>query len=400
MAKQMAEQTGRQNEVLDVWHTGPGTLAGRYLRTFWQPVYRAEDLQPGRAVPIELMSEHLTLYRGEGGTPHVAAFRCAHRGTQLSTGWVEGDSIRCRYHGWRYDGTGQCVEQPGEPESFAAKVRIRSYPTQEYLGLIFVYLADGEPPPIRRHPDFEGPGFLDLEVPEYWPCNYFNRVENACDAAHVPYTHYESLKRAREKRGDAAIPARGRDLYFMTEPEETVYGIRSKATQFHMPNANQDDEAGAGAVSASGRALSRRGVVNASTAASASRIRWRVPVNDGMNVTFSVTKLRISEEEKEAYLKNHDEYQAFFQKNSPADVGEKILAGKMTAEEIDRNATIANTFSTEDYLTQVGQPPIDQREPEILGKVDRGVFLLRKIWQRELRAFAEGRPTKQWGPKE
>src|SRR5207245_5192386 len=82
---------------------GPGTLAGRYLRTFWQPVYRAQDLPAGRAKPIRIMNEDFTLYRGEGGTPHLLAFRCAHRGTQLSTGWVEGDELRCFYHGWKYD---------------------------------------------------------------------------------------------------------------------------------------------------------------------------------------------------------------------------------------------------------------------------------------------------------
>jgi len=51
----------------------------------------ARDLPDGRAKPVRIMSEDLTVYRGEGGTPHVVAFRCAHRGTQLSTGWVEGD---------------------------------------------------------------------------------------------------------------------------------------------------------------------------------------------------------------------------------------------------------------------------------------------------------------------
>src|SRR6478672_7692047 len=69
---------------MDFVHTGPGTLAGRYLRMFWQPVYRAQDLAAGRAVPIQIMSEHLTLYRGESGAPHLVDFRCAHRGTQLS----------------------------------------------------------------------------------------------------------------------------------------------------------------------------------------------------------------------------------------------------------------------------------------------------------------------------
>src|SRR5919202_5128287 len=96
----------------DSAHTGPGTLAGRFMRRFWQPVYLARELAPGYAKPIKIMSEEFTLYRGEDGAPHVVAFRCAHRGTQLSTGWVEGDCIRCFYHGWKYDGSGQCVEMP------------------------------------------------------------------------------------------------------------------------------------------------------------------------------------------------------------------------------------------------------------------------------------------------
>src|SRR4051794_20493761 len=88
--------------------TGPGTVAGRYMRMFWQPVYRAQDLAPGRAVPVQVMGEHLTLYRGaepsadtplpnpplRGPQAHLVAFRCAHRGTQLSVGWVEDDCIR------------------------------------------------------------------------------------------------------------------------------------------------------------------------------------------------------------------------------------------------------------------------------------------------------------------
>src|SRR5207244_10946251 len=88
----------------DYVHIGPGTLAGRYLRMFWQPVYRSQDLAAGKMVPIRIMGEDLTLYRGANGEAHVMAFRCAHRGTQLSTGWVEVDDIRCRYHGWQYDG--------------------------------------------------------------------------------------------------------------------------------------------------------------------------------------------------------------------------------------------------------------------------------------------------------
>lgn len=67
----------------DFAHTGPGTLAGRYLRSLWQPVCVAEHLAPGCAAPIRIMGEDFTLYRGEGGGAHLMAFRCAHRGTQF-----------------------------------------------------------------------------------------------------------------------------------------------------------------------------------------------------------------------------------------------------------------------------------------------------------------------------
>ncbi|MBM2811389.1 MAG: Rieske (2Fe-2S) domain protein [Chloroflexi bacterium] len=145
----------------DYVHIGPGTLGGRYMRTFWHPVYRAQDLQPGRAAPIQVLGERVTLYRGESGRPYLIAFRCAHRGSQLSVGWIEGDDLHCRYHGWAYGGNGQCVLQPGEDEDYASKIRVPAYPAEEHLGLIFVYLGEGEPPELRRFPDFDRPGVLE-----------------------------------------------------------------------------------------------------------------------------------------------------------------------------------------------------------------------------------------------
>ena len=64
------------------------------MRRFWHPVGIAEALPRGRAKPLRIMSEDVTLYRGEAGDVHCVSFRCAHRGRQLSTGWVEGDEIR------------------------------------------------------------------------------------------------------------------------------------------------------------------------------------------------------------------------------------------------------------------------------------------------------------------
>ena len=375
----------------DFVHTGPGTLAGRYLRMFWQPVARSQDLVAGPPVPVHLMHESFTLFRGESGSPHLVDFRCAHRSTQLSIGWVEGDSIRCRYHGWRYDGSGQCVEQPGEDPSFASKVRIRSYPCEEYLGLVFAYLGEGDPPPMRRFLEFDRPGVLEQGMPQIWPCNYFNRVEN--DPGHVPYTHRESARR----RG-ATSQLAPRD----TRSEETVFGVRSvvytpdgppQYIDFHMPNINQ---VRSGAV-----VTPRDTLKDARSLPGRNSLFWRVPIDDARHITYVADLIPLVGEAAESYRQRQSQLQ-----NDELDEGddwkisEAVLAGKMRLEDVDLDLSPAKLFWMEDYLTQSGQGAIPDRALEHLGRVDESVVLKRRIWQRELRALAEDRPLKEWTESE
>ena len=81
-----------------VW-SGPGSLPGRYLRSFWQPVYHISDLEPGLAARLRIMGESFTIYRGKSGDFYITEARCPHRKTLLSIGWVEKECIRCFYHG-------------------------------------------------------------------------------------------------------------------------------------------------------------------------------------------------------------------------------------------------------------------------------------------------------------
>ena len=87
-----AKKSGKL-QLADLEAVGPGTPAGRYFRKFWQPVMRARNLAPGRAKPIEILGEKFTIYRGESGQSCLVSYRCPHRGTPLSLGWVEGDDI-------------------------------------------------------------------------------------------------------------------------------------------------------------------------------------------------------------------------------------------------------------------------------------------------------------------
>jgi 5,5'-dehydrodivanillate O-demethylase len=383
-----------EQESIDLERTDPGTLAGRYLRRFWLPVYRAEDLPPGRTAPIRIMGEDFTLYRGEGahpnplpegeGTPHLVAFRCAHRGTQLSTGWVEGDCIRCRYHGWKYDGDGQCVEQPGEAEGLPAKVRVRGYPVRDYLGLVFAYLGAGEPPPFLRYPDFERPGIRFAIRPEYWPCNYFNRLDNDPDGFHVLYTHRESIRRANRTDQYATRSVSAEETEYGVRTMLLVPGERREYLHSHMPISNQ--------IRVKTGVASERG---ADTTAWEDRITWAVPIDAETSARFEVNLVRLVGAEARAYEEARRRALAA-QTVAPNELGEAILAGKMRIEDLEGGLSAYETFRIEDYVTQVGQGRIHARSGERLSHSDAGVILRRKLWQEELRALAEGRPLREW----
>ena len=115
-------------------HTGPGTLAGRYLRRFWQPVALAAELPLGHAQPIRMMSEDFTLYRGEDGAPHVVAPRCAHRARSLAPAGWRATACAASTTAGSTTPPASASRCPPRTQSFPPKVRIASYPTEEYLG--------------------------------------------------------------------------------------------------------------------------------------------------------------------------------------------------------------------------------------------------------------------------
>jgi 5,5'-dehydrodivanillate O-demethylase len=371
---------GKTADYNDFVHTGPETLAGRYMRLFWQPVYRSKDLHAGHAKPIRIMSEDFTLYRGEQGAAHVVAFRCAHRGTQLSAGWVEGDCLRCAYHGWKYDGSGQCIEQPVEEKPFVQKIRIRSCPTTEYLGLIFAYFGEGKPPPLPCYPHFEIEGLLDTLSNALWPCNFFQHLENAGDAAHLPFTHRDSYFSADARSGIPRAISRAETSWGLVT-RVTFPGGATQIYNFGMPNIHDiripapdpeipwDD-----------------------------RIAWTVPVDDDVCVTFRVRLLPITGAAAERYLARQ---QSALSSDGPTapELGAAVLSGKIRFQDLRDSAKNAIAYvNAQDYVVQVGQGRIADRTNEHLGRSDLGVILFRKIWQRELRALKGSRPLKKWTP--
>lgn len=357
-----------------VVRTGPGTLAGRYLRSFWQPVYHSADIAAGAAKPLRIMSETFTLYRGASGALHLVDGFCPHRGMQLSAGTVEGEAIRCFYHGWKFDGAGECIEQPAEESSFCAKVRVRSYPVREYLGLAFAFLGDGEPPVLPLYPEFE---YFDglLEIDSYQRgCNYYQNLENALDMSHVGYVH-----------GDNVAAFSGIGLGRALTAEEGDWGVeyafrradgQVRINHFGMPN-----------------------VFHIYALPTDPEIRWQeslfwwVPIDDVSHVQFSLhrvpatgaTAVRIRERREARRTRIDLAHQR---------LAEEILGGTMTLREVDPDR--CDLVRLQDDIAQVGQGRIADRSRDHPGRADVGVIALRKLWRRELHALSQGRPTKRW----
>jgi 5,5'-dehydrodivanillate O-demethylase len=369
----------KQLRYEDLISTKAGTLAGTLMRRFWHPIYRAEEIQVGQAKPVQIMSEHFTLYRGETGAPHVVEFRCPHRGTQLSAGWVEGDSIRCMYHGWCFNDTGQCTEQPAEEKSFAAKIRIRSYPTREYLGLIFAYFGAGEAPAFPRYRHMEEDGVLEVLSTEIWPCNFFQRIDNNGDTYHVPFVHRGAYS-ASSDNNRSGLP----DI----SKEESPWGTTGYASfapgwrnvfQFFMPNV-----------------YAFRNPSPEPECASEDRMQWDIPLDDEHSLEFRLRRLPLSGEAAHEYRARHAS-STNQPKISVAQMGEAVLSGKLSFQDLDNFfKDKISLVHTQDYVAQVGQGPLSDRRREHLGRSDTGIILFRKIWERELRALAEGRPLKKW----
>ena len=165
------------------------TVRDPVLEGTWIVVARADEIgdQPFAA---SLLGERLVLWR-DGD--EVRAFKdlCIHRGTPLSLGRVEGSTLVCAYHGWRYDGSGRCTTIPAQPEGtpIPTKARALSYPCAVRYGLVWVAF---ETPtmPIPEHPEAAledhrtllcGPYLLEAEAPRV--------IENFLDVSHLMWVH-------------------------------------------------------------------------------------------------------------------------------------------------------------------------------------------------------------------
>ena len=221
------------NEAL--CRVGRGTPMGELYRRFWIPMLLSEEVgaPDGPPVRVRLLGDDLVAFRDTRGVVGLIDPYCPHRGANLYWGRNEECGIRCVYHGWKFDTTGQCVDLPNTPEgeTYREKVQIRAYPTWEKAGIIWAYLG-----PADKEPPKPGHPWLDLPDTHRYvkrfeiECNFIQAIDGDYDPSHAFFLH-STLDGNRTNKAAAANLTTGSGVFegitfFDSEAVETDYGLQ------------------------------------------------------------------------------------------------------------------------------------------------------------------------------
>lgn len=344
---------------------GPGTPMGEVMRRYWQPVGLSSDAT-NTPRQVRILCEDLILFRDETGRPGLLYPRCAHRGTSLYYGKVEGRGIRCCYHGWLFDVEGHCLEQPMEPEGGLHRDKIRQpgYPLREEYGMIFAYM--GPPEETPAFPVF--PFFNDLTDDEQIaaddtsigsgggvivPCNWLQAFENVVDPFHVPILHGSfsgmQFTEALASTPECDFETTERGVKVISKREMPDQSTFLRITEVMIPNI---------------RLVPNPRPDNFEPCTKAG---WVVPIDDYSHRIYSLG--RVKRGVNMAY-----EVRQLFNGRSWYD---------LTEEE--------HRAMPGDYEAQVGQGAMTFHSEEHLATSDRGVVMLRRLLREQVQLVAHGK---------
>src|SRR5690606_34613491 len=187
---------------------GAGPDARLYLRDCWYVAGWSHELAVHGMLALTIINEPVLVYRKADGSLASLADQCCHRHAPLSMGRLEGDDLRCMYHGLKFNAEGRCIEIPGTPD-VPERFRVRSYPVREAHGWIWVWMGDPAKADESLIPGATGPddpacsmntGHLDYDA------NYLLVNDNLTDFSHIAFAHENSF--AAGNSGAYAFPPR------------------------------------------------------------------------------------------------------------------------------------------------------------------------------------------------
>jgi 5,5'-dehydrodivanillate O-demethylase oxygenase subunit len=341
--------------------TAAGTPMGNLLRRYWWPIAGVSEFAKQATKPVRLLGEDLVLYKDLGGNWGLIDRHCRHRRADLSYGFVEQCGLRCNYHGWLYDQTGACIEQPFEdlahPEmKLKEQVRLTAYPVEAHGGLLWAYLG---PQPAPLVPNWEfftwKNGFRQVVISEI-PCNWFQCQENSIDPVHFEWMHSNWAVRLKGEAGPYGPKHTRIDF------TEFDYGFQYKRIR---TDTNETDR-----LWTIGRVcLWPNGLFTGN------HVEFRVPVDDENTLSITWHFARVPKDRE-----------PFVQETIPT------WHGPIKDETTGR--WISSHVMNQDFIAWVGQGAVADRSKEYLGASDRGIVMVRRRFLGDMQAVAEGKDPK------
>lgn len=171
-----------------------------FLKNCWYVAAWDYELLDGKKLARTILEKPVVVFRGESGKYIAFDDRCCHRGAPLSMGRVEGDCLRCMYHGMKYDPSGACIEIPGQ-DRIPKTLRVHSYPVEERGHLLWIWMGDpalADPALIVDYPPLYDTQWRGLPAYLHYDANWLLIVDNLSDFAHLAFVHTNTLGGSEE----------------------------------------------------------------------------------------------------------------------------------------------------------------------------------------------------------
>jgi phenylpropionate dioxygenase-like ring-hydroxylating dioxygenase large terminal subunit len=206
------------------------------LRNMWYPVCQSSHVKQ-HPLGIHRLATDIVLWRDSRGKIHAHDDRCLHRGAKLSIGQIVNDTLRCAYHGWCYDTTGQCTTIPTSKTAqskLAPRLRLQQFETQERAGLVWAYFLETDTapvPPLIIPEELEDPAYSGFICEAEWKANWILILENLADPMHGPFLHGQSLTLSRGALEDDMRTRRTEDGFIVER--EGQRGVNFDWSEFY-----------------------------------------------------------------------------------------------------------------------------------------------------------------------
>ena len=357
---------------------GPGTPMGQLMRRYWQPIRPLSQLVDEDVMKIRILGEDLVLFRTLKGELGLIGDRCAHRRTGLELGIPEEDGLRCCYHGWMYDPTGQCIETPLEaPDStFKDRVKIKGYPVQELGGLVWAYLGPAPAPLLPPWDLFVMPNAIRQIGITVLDCNWLQCHENTGDPAHSVYLHgrlFEYVLKKQGKLDERAEEKRTHTLYGRIKSGIGIESLFAHATQYGMEKGINYSKA----LGADRDYASRHSTV----------IFPFFTQTGGAGQVRQEFQIRVPIDDTHTYHINYGCYVAPSAVNVPAQDAIPWYDVPLRDED---GRPIRDYVLAQDMAAWWSQGAITDRSEEKLGRTDQPIIFLRRQLEDEMRIVEDG----------